>query len=133
MQDVEENNEEEVDPWWKKYHQTMRVRQPDPRIIEALRRYDLSQNLQISKQWQTQFITNVFKTFAFGSNAKHAKPWIDYSLFKTLLILSGLESTREFPDQMIDKLYSKFTSYEKNANSLPITEERFNSVLTKIA
>lgn len=42
MLEVEDNNEEEAEPWWKKYHQNMKVRVPDPKIIEALRRYDLA-------------------------------------------------------------------------------------------
>jgi hypothetical protein len=133
MFENEDASEEDPDVWWKRYHMKMKMRKPDPKIIDALRRYDLAQNLQISKQWQTQFISNVFRIFAYGSKTKHsAKPWIDYSLFKQLIVMSGLEGTREFQDQIIDKLYSKFTSYEKVANTLPITEDRFTQILSKL-
>jgi hypothetical protein len=55
--------------------------------------------------------------FAQGSSRKfNGVKWIDYVMFKELLILSGLVPCREIPDWKIDKIYAKFTSYERMTN-----------------
>jgi hypothetical protein len=47
--------------------------------------------------------------------------------------LSGLVPTRDFSDEIIDKIYGKFTSFDRVGNQHPITEDNFVSLLTKIA
>lgn len=59
-------------------------------------------------------------------------PWIDYSMFKQLMILSHLVPCKELTDEVIDKVYGKYTAFEKVANQNPITEERFVGVLQKV-
>ena len=49
-----------------------------------------------------------------------------------MLILSGLVPSKEFSDEMIDKIYAKFTAYEKVANQKIITEDRFEGILRKV-
>lgn len=43
-------------------------------------------------------------------------PWIDYIMFKQLMVLSHIVPSREISDHMIDKIYGKFTSYQRMAN-----------------
>jgi hypothetical protein len=91
MQDDEES-------YLKHYIIHLSKRYLDARIIEAMRRYDHPQNVQISKTKprQQKFIRDVFLIFAQGSKETYNDRWIDYVMFKQLLVLSGLTPSIEF-------------------------------------
>ena len=46
------------------------------------------------------------------------------------MVLSGLVPSRDLTDEDIDKIYGKFTAFERVANSVPITQEKFPVILT---
>ena len=105
--DVQE--EEEEDPWIKKYIERLQFRELPPDVLEAVRRYDLPQNLQISTPYQNRFWRDVFFYFGNGSSKRYrGKKWIDYRSFKEICRLSGIvDMSQEFPEHCIDIVYSR--------------------------
>lgn len=123
----------EVDPWMKTYLLGVKFRPMPEKIIEPLRRYDLPQNLQISKPRQEAFLSAIFKLFALGSRKKFDCAWIDYIMYKHLLVLSAIVPCREIEDWRVDKIYAKFTQADRFTNANPITENRFAALLTQVS
>ncbi|EAR95963.2 transmembrane protein, putative (macronuclear) [Tetrahymena thermophila SB210] len=136
QQEQEEEEEQiiEEDPWLKKYIIDKKFRPIHEKIIEPLRRYDLGQQLEISKPWTDAFLRNVFYVFAQGSSTKFdGLKWKDYVMFKELLIKGGVIPCDEIQDHEIDIIYNKFTSVDGKPNKKPISYFEFPKILKEVA
>lgn len=83
----------------KKYLLNKKLRPFPEKIIEPLRRYDLGVQLEISKPWTDGFLKHIFHIFAQGSENKYdGVRWLDYLMFKELLLKGGVIPCKEIED-----------------------------------
>jgi len=111
----------------------LKARDLDPRIWNALKFYDFTDNLGVNEKAQFNLLKIVFNMFAFGDRKRVSMPWIDYVCYKELLRLSKIIPCEEIPDFMVDLTYTQFTTKNSIDFCNPILEYNFKELLEKIA
>ena len=128
----EEAGKEDLDPEVKTL-KNLKARDLDPRIWNALKFYDFTDNLGVNEKMQMDLLKIVFKMFAFGDRKRVTMPWIDYVCYKELLRLAKIIPCEEIPDFMIDLTYTQFTTKDSTEFCNPILEYNFKEILARIA
>ena len=111
----------------------LKARDLDPRIWNALKFYDFTDNLGVSEKAQFDLLKIVHKMFAFGDRKRVSMPWIDYVCYKELLRLSRIIPCDEIPDFLVDLTYTQFTTKNSSDFCNPILEYNFKELLQKVA
>lgn len=112
---------------------SLKARDLDPRIWNALKFYDFTDNLGVNENAQFDLLKIVFKMFAHGDRRVVKMPWMDYVCYKELLRLSKIIPCDEIPDFLIDLTYTQFTTKDTSDFCNPILEYNFRELLMKIA
>lgn len=112
---------------------SLKARDLDPRIWNALKFYDFTDNLGVNEKAQFDLLKVVFGMFAFGDKKVISMPWIDYVCYKEFLRLSKIIPCEEIPDFLIDLAYTQFTTKDSTDFCNPILEYNFKELLMKIA
>lgn len=111
----------------------LKAKDLDPRIWNALKFYDFTDNLGVNEKQQIDLLKVIFKMFALGDRKIVNMPWIDYVCFKELLRLSKIIPCDEIPDFMIDLTYTQFTNNNSSEFCNPIVEYNLKEILARIA
>ena len=132
MKSNEEADKEDLAPEVQNL-KNLKVRDLDPRIWNALKFYDFTDNLGVNEKAQFDLLKIVFKMFAYGDRRRVTMPWIDYVCYKELLRIARIIPCDEIPDFMIDLTYTQFTTKDTTEFCNPILEFNFKEILARIA
>ena len=105
----------------------------DPRVYRAMIVYCFAVKVHVNQETKINFLKLVFRLFAIGNWREYDERWLDYTGYKKLLELSGIIPSRNFPDYMIDVVYSKYCHRDRGNKFEPINWERFEGFVTEIA
>ena len=105
----------------------------DPRVYRAMIVYCFAVKVHVNQETKLNFLKSVFRIFAIGDWRKHDERWLDYLGYKKMLELSGIIPSRDFPDYMIDVIYSKYCYSERGDKYQHINWERFEGLVTEVA
>ncbi len=81
----------------------------DERVLRAMMYYDSGIKFAHNDKWTVDFLKFVYRLFAVGNYKYFKKRWLDYLGYKRFMILSALTLAPEFPDYMIDLVYTQYT------------------------
>jgi len=81
----------------------------DERVLRAMMYYDSGIKFAHSDKWTVDFLKFVYRLFAVGNYKYFKRRWLDYVGYKRFMILSALTLAPEFPDYMIDLVYTLYT------------------------
>lgn len=105
----------------------------DPRVYRAMIVYCFAVKVHVNQDTKFNFLKLVFRLFAIGNWREYDERWLDFLGYKKLLELSGVIPSREFPDYMIDLVYSKYCYKQHGEKFEHINWPRFEGFVTEIA
>ena len=81
----------------------------DERVLRAMMYYDSGIKFAHNDKFTVDFLKFVYRLFAVGNYKYFKKRWLDYLGYKRFMILSAITPTPEFPDYMVDLVYTLYT------------------------
>ena len=81
----------------------------DERVLRAMMYYDSGIKFAHNDKFTVDFLKFVYRLFAIGNYKYFKRRWLDYLGYKRFMILSATTLEKEFPDYMIDLVYTLYT------------------------